>query len=144
MKQVITDSYMPSGQEDLKVCVWKNSWESLGSLPLSLTSGACPSSRGFCWFRQGSGPPCSCMFCPLFLALHSGSSGRMSWQHRWLRSQSHVWWGWSESSSPGCQGLRLGSVWCYQEGFDPDRGVLWILYRSVCKTERKGIGLKPQ
>ena len=54
------------------------------------TSCAYPFYQWFCWFLQGSGHQRSCMFCLLFLMLHLGSSGRMSWQRRWQHSQSHA------------------------------------------------------
>lgn len=127
--------YMPSRQDDLKVCVRETVYKSLASSSFSLTSGACPFSQCFYWFPQGSGRRRSCTFCLQFLALRSGSSGRTSWQHRSQRSRSRGWLGWSESSSPGCQGLRWGSASHYQEGCGPEWGVQWILCRSACKRQ---------
>lgn len=74
----------------IPVCVRTKGFES-GFSPF--TSCACPFYQWFCWFLQGSGRQRSCTFCLLFLMLHLGSSGRMSWQRRWQHSQSHVWSG---------------------------------------------------
>lgn len=88
-KKKYPNCYVPPGKK-IPVCVKEE--ESRVCL-FPFTSCACPFYRWFCWFLQGSGRQCSCMFCLLFLMLHLGSSGRMSWQHRWQRSQSHVWSG---------------------------------------------------